>query len=54
MTTEKPNENQVHSPHGLLEREKGKGCVDGLEGGRERMNEGWKGEGRSMRLVLGP
>ena len=39
----KTNENQVHSPHGLLEREKGKGCVDGMEGGRERLNEELKG-----------
>ena len=51
---QKLNENQVHSPHGLLEREKGKGCVEGMEGGRERMNEELKGEGRGMRLVLGP
>ena len=39
--TGKPNENQVHSPGDLSEREKGKGCKGN--------GEGLKGEGRGMR-----
>ena len=32
---------------------KGKGGVEIMGAGRERMNKGLKGEGRGMRLVLG-
>ena len=33
---------------------KGEGDVEGMGGGREKMNEGLKRDGRGMRLVLGP
>ena len=51
----KANENGVHSSmHCWKLRGKGKGAVEGMGVGRERMNEGLKGDARCMRIVLGP